>query len=286
MNFLRLVIIGLAIVLGAESVAAACPTADQVDRFVKDWKSKAPTGALAAGAGLDDAMCAQDLLVERLKPELGKIVGYKAGLTSKALQERFGVSEPVRGQLLAGMLLQDGATVPASFGARPLYEADLLLVVKDEGINSATTAEEALAHISAVRPFIELPDLAVKEGEPMNGIVLAAANVAARYGVMGAEIPVNSTPDMVKALADMTVVMTDGSGAKLAEGKGNAVLGSPLNVAIWIARDMAASGTRLKAGDLISVGSFTPLTPPKPGQTVTARYDGLPGNPQVSVSFK
>jgi 2-keto-4-pentenoate hydratase len=103
---------------------------------------------------------------------------------------------------------------------------------------------------------------------------------------MGAEIPVNSTPDMVKALADMTVVMTDGSGAKLAEGKGNAVLGSPLNVAIWIARDMAASGTRLKAGDLISVGSFTPLTPPKPGQTVTARYDGLPGNPQVSVSFK
>ena len=177
------------------------------------------------------------------------------------------------------MFLQDGAMVPASFGAHPLYEADLLLVVKDEGINSATTAEEALAHISAVRPFIELPDLAVKEGEPMNGIVLAAANVAVRYGVMGAKIPVNSTPDM-------TVVMTDGSGAKLAEGKGNAVLGSPLNVAIWIARDMAASGTRLKAGDLISVGSFTPLTPQKPGQTVTARYDGLPGNPQVSVSFK
>jgi 2-keto-4-pentenoate hydratase len=177
------------------------------------------------------------------------------------------------------MFLQDGAMVPASFGAHPLYEADLLLVVKDEGINSATTAEEALAHISVVKPFIKLPDLAVKEGEPMNGIVLAAANVAVRYGVMGAKIPVNSTPDM-------TVVMTDGSGAKLAEGKRNTVLGSPLNVAIWIARDMAANGTRLKAGDLISVGSFTPLTPPKPGQTVTARYDGLPGNPQVSVSFK
>ena len=199
---------------------AACPSADQVDRFVKDWKSKTPTAAMAAGANLDDAMCAQSLLVERLKPELGETVGYKAGLTSKALQERFGVSEPIRGQLLAGMLLQDDAAVPASFGARPLYEADLLLVVKDEGINSANTPEEALRHISAVRPFIELPDLAVKEGEPMNGIVLAAANVAARYGVMGAEIPMDSTPEMVKALADMTVVVTDGSGAKLAEGKG------------------------------------------------------------------
>src|SRR5688572_11892289 len=104
---------------------------------------------MAAGVDLNDAMCAQDMLVERLKPELGEVVGYKAGLTSKALQERFGVSEPVRGQLLAGMLLQDGAMVPANFGARPLYEADLLLVVKDEGINSAATPEQALRHISA-----------------------------------------------------------------------------------------------------------------------------------------
>jgi 2-keto-4-pentenoate hydratase len=89
-----------------------------------------------------------------------------------------------------------------------------------------------------------------------------------------------------RLLAEMTVVVTDENGAKLAEGKGSAVLGSPLNVAVWIARDLAASGTRLKAGDLISVGSFTPLTPPKSGQTVTARYEGLPGNPAVSVSFK
>jgi hypothetical protein len=50
MNFLRLVTIGLAIVLGAESVAAACPTADQVDRFVRDWKSKAPDQQGAPGA--------------------------------------------------------------------------------------------------------------------------------------------------------------------------------------------------------------------------------------------
>jgi 2-keto-4-pentenoate hydratase len=291
MHLSRLMSIGLAIVFSAGHAAAACPPVDQIDRFVKDWNAKVPTAAVVAGGSLDDAMCAQGLLVERLKPELGEVVGYKAGLTSKALQERFGVSEPVRGQLLAGMLLQDGATVPASFGARPLYEADLLLVVKDEGINAATTPEEALTHISAVRPFIELPDLAVKEGEPLNGVVLAAANVAARYGVMGAEIPLRptaeiSTAEMAQALADMTVVVTDANGAKLAEGKGNAVLGSPLNVAIWIARDLATSGTRLKTGDLISVGSFTPLTPPKPGQRVTARYEGLPGNPEVSVSFK
>ena len=95
----------------------------------------------------------------------------------------------------------------------------------------------------------------------MNGIVLVTANVAARYGVMGAEIPLSPTPEMVQSLADMTVVVTDGSGAKLTRENGNALLGSPLNVATWISLDLAVSGTRLKAGDLISVGSFSPLTP-------------------------
>jgi 2-keto-4-pentenoate hydratase len=55
--------------------------------------------------------------------------------------------------------------------------------------------------------------------------------------------------------------LMDGSDAKLTKGTGNTVLGSPLNVATWISRDLAVSGTRLKAGDLISVGSFSPLTP-------------------------
>ena len=113
-NTIRLVSIGLVIVLNAAQATAACPSTDQIDRFMKDWKAKAPTAGMAAGASLDDAMCAQGLLVERLKPELGETAGYKAELSSKALQERFGVSEPVRGQLLAGMFLQDGAAVPAS----------------------------------------------------------------------------------------------------------------------------------------------------------------------------
>ena len=43
---------------------------------------------------------------------------------------------------------------------------------------------------------------------------------------------------------------------------------------------------KLAAGDLISVGSFSPLTPPKPGQQVTVRYEGFAGTPKVSVQFE
>jgi 2-keto-4-pentenoate hydratase len=49
---------------------------------------------------------------------------------------------------------------------------------------------------------------------------------------------------------------------------------------------LAKNGRKFSAGDLISIGSFTPLTPPKPGQVVTVRYEGLPGTPKVSVKFE
>ena len=60
------------------------------------------------------------------------------------------------------MVRPGGSTVPAAFGARPLYEADLLVRVKDAAINHARTPEEVLQHIDQVIPFIELPDLVVQ----------------------------------------------------------------------------------------------------------------------------
>jgi 2-keto-4-pentenoate hydratase len=82
------------------------------------------------------------------------------------------------------------------------------------------------------------------------------------------------------------VSLTDGNGVVLDSGKGNATLGNPLNAAIWLARDLAADHMPLKRGDLLSLGSFTRLLPPKPGLAVKATYEGLPGKPGVSVRFR
>jgi 2-keto-4-pentenoate hydratase len=59
------------------------------------------------------------------------------------------------------------------------------------------------------------------------------------------------------------------------------VLGHPLNAVLWL----VPNGVRLQPGDLVSVGSFGPLAPAKPGE-VTAHYDGLPGDPTVSVTLE
>ena len=55
---------------------------------------------------------------------------------------------------------------------------------------------------------------------------------------------------------------------------------------IWLAEDLRKSGIELRPGDLLSLGSFSPLMPPQPGQSIRVVYEGLPGNPSVSVRFR
>jgi 2-keto-4-pentenoate hydratase len=264
---------------------AGCPSHERVNAVVRAWHAKMPVRGLPtlSRAG---AECGRARFVGRLRLTDGPVVGYKAGLTHPDVQKRFGVTEPVRGMLLEDMLLPDGAEVDAHFGARPVFEADLLVEVKDAAIHEARTHLEILASLSRVMPFIELPDLLVAEGETLTAELIVFLNVGARLGVVGEGVPVEVSQRFARALADMQVVVTDQKGGELARGRGDALLGHPLNAVLWLVQDLGRSGIRLKPGDLLSLGSFTPLMPPRPGLTATVRYEGLPGTPSVSVRFR
>lgn len=265
---------------------AAAPTADSIKQLSEDYFAKRPSQSLHAGLTLDEARRAQKEFVPRLTPKLGPRVGFKVGLTSKAVQESVGASEPVSGVLLRDMMLQNGAKVSAKFGARPIWEPDLIVVVKDAGINRAKTPLEVARHLSEVVAFIELPDRIVAETEKVDGNLITALNSSARLGVLGERVQVKATSEFLSALEKMTVTATDQKGVELAKAKGDALLGHPLNPVLWLIAELAATGESLKAGDLISLGSFARPQPPEAGQTISVRYDGLPSGPlKVSVHF-
>lgn len=269
----------------AALILAACASAPPQSRQLADnFKGMQPTSGLAKEMSMEEAVRIREGLVAELSASLGKVVGYKAGLTNPMVQKRFGHHSPVRGVLLEKMLLDDGAEVPAKFAAIPVFEADLVVVVKDEGINQAKTPADVLKHVASIRPFIELPDMVTAKEQPLNGPVITAINSGARLGVLGK--PIAPTPDMADTLGKMLVVMRDQDGKELAKAPGAAILGHPLNAVVWLAQDVAQSGGKLRAGDILSLGSFTPPMPPKPGMTITVTYQGLPGNPSVSVRFK
>jgi hypothetical protein len=177
------------------------------------------------------------------------------------------------------------AVIPAKFGARPTFEADLLVEVKDPRLAEATTPLEALACLESVIPFLELPDL-MMEGK-FSGNALLAANLGFRGGVLGAEVPVQNTQAFADALANMSVVMSDqGPQAKeFGRAKGSDLLGHPLNAAIWLAQALKKDGISLKKGDLLSLGGFLPPVPSQSGMRIQLQYLGLPGDPAVTVDF-
>ncbi len=264
---------------------AACPDDAAVDAYVADFAKRRPSKGFGNDITIEDAECAKRKLGKKLRVVLGDPIGYKAAFTNPALQQRFGVSGPKWGYMFNRNMVDIVALLPSEFGAFPLYEADMIVEVKDPGLADAKTPLEALKYLESVVPFIELPDLML-EGK-FSGNNFIATNVGFRGGVLGMELPVQETQAFADALASMTVVMVDESdkNKELGRGKGSALLGHPLEAAIWLAKELKKDGITLKKGDLLSLGGFFPPQPVKSGQKIKMQYVGLPDNPSVSVEF-
>ena len=276
------------LVLASGAAHAECPDDATIDAFLAARAEARPvTAPVPAGGSMEDALCAQGKILAKLEKVEGPVVGYKAGLTSPKAQEAFGVSEPVFGTLLEGMILQPGATVKASDANRALFEADLVVEIVDTAVNDAKTPEDVLATIAGIRPFIELPALVVASDEKLDGPAITSINVGAWKGVLGDVIPVAQGDVGAEMMAEFTAKLTDNAtGETLSAAPGKAVLGNPLNAVIWIAQSLKAQGKSLQPGDLVSVGSIGPLHPMKAGTSVTLTYEGLPDNPSISVTFE
>ena len=278
--------IGVAMATGAQ---AQCLADAQVGALAQSYAAKTPAPNFPALSD-EDGACTRAKFNALLAARLGKVVGYKAGLTNPAVQKRFNTDKPVWGKLYEGMVQPSGFTTQAGFGARPLYEADMLVRVKSAAINHARTPFEVLENIDQVIPFIELPDLVVQAPPQLNGPGVGAINVGARLGVAGAPIAVPVTRGeryrLLDALERMEVQLTNNNGELLASGRGGDILGHPLNAVVWIAQALQKEDIALQPGDLVSLGSFSPLLPPRPGLSVTATYQGLPGAQPVQVHFK
>jgi 2-oxo-hept-3-ene-1,7-dioate hydratase len=263
----------------------SCPDRRAVEAYIADLEAGRVSRGFGDSLSLADAECARRALVRELPRVLGRVIGYKAAFTNRAAQERNGLKAPSWGVMFSRHMVESGARMSARFGARPHFEPDLVVVVKDAGLSEAATPREALRHIAAVVPFIELPDLML-DGTPP-GPAFIAINIGFRAGVLGRPVEVDPTQEFLDSLGAMTVVMTeDVSGRELARARGSRLMGHPINVVMWLVQTLKQEGVSLKSGDLLSLGSFVPPAPTKAGTSITVRYVGMPGDPSVTVRFQ
>jgi 2-keto-4-pentenoate hydratase len=272
--------------LAAANVQADCPKYEEINLIVAAYAAKTPIKPIENLNNVIEAYCAQGKLAAQIGRSKGIQAGFKAGYTSLNTRPGTDVDRPLRGFLFRNMFLQDGAVIAANFGARPRFAADLIAVVKDGDLSSAATPLDALEHISHFLPFIDLSDLMVEEGAPTDMLNLIATNIGSRWGVLGKPIAVEATQEFLTLLETMTVVMEDEKGETIGSGKGSDVLGHPMNSVMWIVRDLEHAAQRVQKGDKLGVGAFFPAGTPQAGRGIKVTYQGLPGDPSVSVRFE
>jgi 2-oxo-hept-3-ene-1,7-dioate hydratase len=262
-----------------------CPDDALVDQYLAAYAKGIPAAGFGPDLNDSDAECAKFKLAKQLPKHLGALSGYKLGFVSQASRTAHGSDQPRWGYMFERNLIDIIAVIPANFGAHPLFDANLVVEIKDEGLADAATPLEALKHIESIVPFIELSDLMLTGPHTANELV--ATNLSFRGGIKGAEVPVQITQQFADALANFTVAMVDESknDQVLGTARGDVLMGHPLNAAIWLAKALKQAGITLKTGDLLSLGSLIEPQKPLAGMRIKLRYKSLPNEPQLEVEF-
>ena len=199
-------------------------------------------------------------------------IGWKVGLTSRAIQEQFGFHEPIFACLLEAQ--QSGHVFGSTELINPGIETELCMRLA-HGLEGTVSMAEVREAIEVVHPSFEIIET---RGDPRQVMLLLADNGQARSIVAGA--PVRLTPDLA---LDQVAAHIDINGQRMADGLGSAVLDNPLNSVLWLARKLGEYGRRLRPGDIVMTGSFVRQFPLAPGDVAVAEFSGI-GRVETRIS--
>jgi 2-keto-4-pentenoate hydratase len=215
-----------------------------------------------------EAYAVQDRLREALLARGERLVGWKAGFTSKPAQAMFDAVEPVCGFVLASGVFASGAEVPCARFADVVVEAEIAFVMKCDLAGPGVTPPRALQAVEGGLPALELVDFRFT-GKPTATDVIADG-VYANAVVLGNAV----TPVAALDLA-LEGLVYELNGAIAATNTAAEVLGGPANSLAWIANHLGGRGLGLRAGDVVMTGSISTLLRPKPGDAIRAIYTRL-----------
>jgi 2-keto-4-pentenoate hydratase len=202
------------------------------------------------------------------------LVGRKVGLTSAAMQEMLGITEPDYGVLFEEMIVPSGATVDAADLIAPRVEPEIAFILGTALAGAHVTVEDVLASTEFIAPAIEIIDSRIVAWR-IQLVDTIADNASSAMAVIGEKVPFERQ-DLAAIEAELTV------GTETVAGRGDAVLGNPAEAVAWLARTLAGYGEALRAGDVVMPGAMTRALPVTAGDRAVARFVGLS---DVEVAF-
>lgn len=217
---------------------------------------------------LDDAYRVQLGVVARRCTGGLTQIGWKVGLTSRAIQEQFDVHEPVFGCLLSEGRIASGHVFRHAELIKPGFENEVCVVLGRPLEGAGLSLAEVARAVDRCHPALEIIE---KRGDFTGDLPLALAdNAEQKAFVIGPGVPLTADLDLSAIGVRVTI-----NGAEVATGRGDAVLGHPLHSVAWLAAKLAAYGRGLKAGDHVMTGSFTRQFLIAPGDRLRTEFERL-----------
>jgi len=205
---------------------------------------------------MDDAYAIQNAIWRAKLAEGRRVVGWKIGLTSKAMQYALNIDIPDSGILFDDMVFENGATVPAGRFIQPRIEAEIAFVLKSPLGGADVTRDDVIAATDFVAPSIEILDTRVVRTDAATGqartVFDTISDNAANAGVV-----LGDKRHAIDAF-DLRWVgaITSRNGEVEETGLGAGVLNDPIESVVWLARRMAGYGQSIEPGQIILSGSF------------------------------
>ncbi len=226
---------------------------------------------------MDDGYAVQTELRRRFIEQGHTLIGWKAGLTSKAKMQQMGVNVPSIGFLTDKMARPENSSISVSDLVHPRVECEVAFVTRAPLSGPGCTAEQVLAATDYVLPAIEIIDSRFSGFKFDLESVVADNGSSARF-VGGGRARYPQELD----LRTLGVVL-EKNGEIVEMGAAAEVLGHPAEAVAMLVNILHDLGETLPAGSFVMSGGITAAVAVQPGDHINARFQELGS---ISIRFE
>ena len=223
----------------------------------------------------DEAYAVQGALVASKIAAGRRVIGWKIGLTSKAMQSALNIATPDSGVLFDDMAFEDGAVIPADRFIQPRIEAELAFILKAPLAGPNVRPWDVINATDFIVPALEILDTRILRIDPETGqtrsIVDTIADNAANAGILTGGRMLR--PDAIDLRWAGAIVSRNGEVEETGLGAG--VLNDPARGVAWLANRLAAYGQAIEPGQIVLSGSFIRPIEARHGDSILADFGPL-----------
>ncbi|HSE94660.1 MAG TPA: fumarylacetoacetate hydrolase family protein [Methylomirabilota bacterium] len=224
--------------------------------YPPEWKGRLSTR---------DAYRVQLAILDRHLQRGERQAGWKVGLTNRAIQDQFGVHEPVMGFLLQSGHRPSDTVIRRAGLIKPGFETELCVTMGASLEGPGVSGEDVRRAIATMAPAFEIIE---GRGDFTADLSLSLAdNCQQKAFVTGEALALPPGWQLSGTTVEVLI-----NGREVGRATGREDVCDPLAAVAWLANKLADFGRSLDAGMRVMSGSFIPQFPFAPGDRLEARF--------------